>query len=62
MDFIDAETSAYYQWLEWVVLENRELDFVENELVRKYSNIKSSISVNTLKNSRAVLPQKVMKR
>lgn len=69
-DFLDVKTTAYYQWLDWIVGENRELRIVEKKLSRKYSNIKRSVSTNTIKkymfgvtkkveeNIQAILPEK----
>lgn len=43
LDFVDKKSQSYYEWLDWVIMENRELDFVDKERVRKYAEIKVSM-------------------
>ena len=45
---IDAKSTMYFKWAEWIIMDEHELIFVEKELTRRNSTLEK-ISVKTLK-------------
>ena len=48
VQFVDNLSMNVFQWIEWIVMENRELSFCEKALTRKISNL-NKICTRTLK-------------
>ncbi|ETK76365.1 hypothetical protein L915_17209 [Phytophthora nicotianae] len=44
----DDSSRNVYHWLDWIIMENRELSMCEKIKTRKYTHLKP-LSVNTLK-------------
>jgi hypothetical protein len=51
---ISSNADNTYKWIEWIVTENRDLDFLEKKFVQKYTKQSlQSISTETLKKKNA---------
>ncbi|KAG3244950.1 hypothetical protein PI124_g10312 [Phytophthora idaei] len=61
----DAFSRNIYHWLDWIVMENRELNMCEKVKTRKYTHL-SAVSVKTLQKSifslEGVVQASIMKR
>lgn len=45
---VSSKARDYYSWMEWIIMTDQPQVFVENKLNRKYTNIRSPITVKTL--------------
>lgn len=58
--FIDSKSKNIYNWLQWIILDEHELQFCEKELTKKNSSL-DSICKKTLKKYMLLLVSKIEK-
>ena len=59
-NLVTEKAKTVYGWIDWKITDNREYEFCEKEITRKYSNL-GLISVPTLQTYISKLPEKVEK-